>query len=191
MSDPTKQPKPKFRDERKDGLHKLTLKFEDGLRKITRSSPQPSRSRTPAPSNRQGLSPGATTILPPDHESAPRHVDHGEDSLKGAKTDTSDTVQSKPGSDLYIKLYLKSTHTLPDPGWQAWNIDGNTISELRVWGDRHGNSNWRQLADKIDQSLKSDTIKAVQDFIPDSPFPAKILVKALLSLRARWQLHNT
>jgi hypothetical protein len=96
--------------------------------------------------------------------------------------DTSDNVQSKPGSDLDINSHLKFTHALPDPDWQAWKIDGDAISELRVWGAGHGNSNWRKLADKIDQSLKSDTFKAVQDFIPDSPFPAKTLVKALLSI---------
>jgi hypothetical protein len=83
-----------------------------------------------------------------------------------------------------ISIFLTriSTHTFPDPDWQAWNIDGNAISELRVWGDGRGNSNWRKLADRIDHSLKSETLKAVQDFIPDSPFPAKTLVKALLSI---------
>jgi hypothetical protein len=91
-------------------------------------------------------------------------------------------VQSKPGSDLDINSHLKFTHTLPDPDWQAWKIDGDAISELRVWGAGLGNSNWRKLADKIDQSLKSETFTAVQDFIPDSPFPAKTLVRALLSI---------
>jgi hypothetical protein len=97
-------------------------------------------------------------------------------------SDTPDTAHRKPGSDRDINLYLKPTHTLPDPDWQAWNIDGNAISELRAWGAGHGGSNWRKLADKIDQSLKSETLKAVQDFIPDSPVPAKTLVKALLSI---------
>jgi hypothetical protein len=39
-----------------------------------------------------------------------------------------------------------------------------------------------KLAEKIDQSLNSKTIDALKNFIPDSPFPAKSLVKALLSL---------
>jgi hypothetical protein len=39
-----------------------------------------------------------------------------------------------------------------------------------------------KLAEKIDQSLNSKTIDTLKDFIPDSPFPAKTLVKALLSL---------
>ncbi|KAJ7820961.1 hypothetical protein B0H13DRAFT_1921052 [Mycena leptocephala] len=74
--------------------------------------------------------------------------------------DTPDTAQSKPGSDLDINPYLKSTHTLPDLDWEAWNIDGDPISELRAWG----------------------AVKDFQEFIPDSPFPAKTLVKALLSI---------
>ncbi|KAJ7925356.1 hypothetical protein B0H13DRAFT_2314565 [Mycena leptocephala] len=132
MSDHTKQPKPKLLDELQDGLHKFTLKVEDGWHKLTpkRSpapSPQPSRSTTPVPSNRQGSSPSATAILPASPESAPMRADNGEDSLKGAKTDAPDTAQSKPGSSL-------------------------------------------------------DTLDAVEDFIPDSPFPAKTLVKALLSI---------
>ncbi|KAJ7264566.1 hypothetical protein C8J57DRAFT_406022 [Mycena rebaudengoi] len=175
MSNP-KRPKP---NKLKDGWRKFSSKLS------LAPSPQPSRSTTPAPFNRQGWSTGATAISPPNPERAPRHVDNGEDSLKGgdtAKTDTSDTAHSKPSSDLdIINLCLKSTHTLSGPDWQAWNIDGNAISELRVWGDGRGNSNWRKLADKIDQSLKSETLEAVQDFIPDSPVPAETLVKALLS----------
>jgi hypothetical protein len=66
--------------------------------------------------------------------------------------------------------------------WEAWNINGDAISELRAWGAGHGNSKWRKLADKIDQSLKSETLEAIQDFIPNDPVPARTLVKALLSI---------
>ncbi|KAF7358159.1 hypothetical protein MVEN_00864200 [Mycena venus] len=97
-------------------------------------------------------------------------------------TDTSATAPAKLGSDRDINPYLKSTHTLPDPDWQAWKIDNKSISELREWGASHGDSNWRKLADKIHAALESKTLEAVQDFIPDSPFPAKTLVKALLSI---------
>jgi hypothetical protein len=69
-----------------------------------------------------------------------------------------------------------------EPDWEAWNIDGDAITQLREWGTAHGNSNWLKLAEKIDQSLKSKTIDTLKDFIPDSPFPAKTLVKALLGL---------
>jgi len=68
------------------------------------------------------------------------------------------------------------------PDWDLWNIDGDAITQLRKWGGAHGNSNWLNLAEKIDQSLNSKTIDTLKAFIPDSPFPAKSLVNALLGL---------
>ena len=70
----------------------------------------------------------------------------------------------------------------PTPDWDIWNIDGDAIIQLRKWGSAHGNSNWWKLVEKIDQSLKSKTIDTLKAFIPDSPFPAKTLVNALLNL---------
>jgi hypothetical protein len=61
-------------------------------------------------------------------------------------------------------------------------MDGDAIYKLREWGDGHGNSNWTKLANIINNCLKSETVTAAQDFIPDSPFPAKTLVKAVLSI---------
>jgi hypothetical protein len=70
----------------------------------------------------------------------------------------------------------------PTPDWQAWNIDGDAITQLCEWGSAHGNSNWRELAEKIDQSLNSKLINTLKAFIPDTPFPAKSLVNVLLGL---------
>ncbi|KAF7351607.1 Vegetative incompatibility protein HET-E-1 [Mycena sanguinolenta] len=161
----------------KDRAHKFTQKLSPA------PSRRQSRNTTPAPSNKQDSesSPATTLISPFIPESAPRQVDYGEDSSRGMKAVA--TAQSKPGIDRDIDLYSKSTDTwLSEPDWQAWNIDGYTISELRAWGDNHGDSNWRKLADKINESLKSRTLEAVLGFIPDSPFPAKTLVNALLSI---------
>ena len=69
-----------------------------------------------------------------------------------------------------------------EPDWEAWNIDGDAITQLSEWGAAHETSNWVKLATKIDKALKSKTIDVLKDFIPDSPFPARTLVKALLSL---------
>ncbi|KAF8187914.1 hypothetical protein K438DRAFT_1972608 [Mycena galopus ATCC 62051] len=101
MSDHPKQPNPKRRDKRKEKRRKKTQKH------ILAPSPQPSRSTTPAPSNRRGLSPGDTGILPSNPKSPPRGADKGADSLKGgntAKTDKSHTVQSIPGRTHNITL---------------------------------------------------------------------------------------
>ncbi|KAJ7240945.1 hypothetical protein C8J57DRAFT_1726924 [Mycena rebaudengoi] len=86
-------PMPYWRDERQDEQRKNTQK------RTPAPSPQPSRSTTPAPSNRRGLSPSATGILPFNPNSTLRGVDKGADSLKGGNTvkaDKSDTVQSMP-----------------------------------------------------------------------------------------------
>ena len=77
---------------------------------------------------------------------------------------------------------LTATQTNPTIEWKDWNIDGNAITELRAWGAAHENSNWIKLAETIDQSLKSKTLDALKAFIPDTPFPAKTLVEALLNL---------
>ncbi|KAJ7238953.1 P-loop containing nucleoside triphosphate hydrolase protein [Mycena rebaudengoi] len=95
MSDHPKQPKRNW-SELGDELHKSTRKRSPA------PPPQPSRSTTPAPSNKQGSSPGASAINP---ASAPSRVDPGEDLLKGSKPDTSDTAQSESGSDSDINPY--------------------------------------------------------------------------------------
>ena len=68
------------------------------------------------------------------------------------------------------------------PEWEAWNIDGDAIAQLRNWGNDHDGSKWLKLAEKIDQSLKSKTLDALKSFIPPSPIPAKTLVEGLLHL---------
>ena len=75
-----------------------------------------------------------------------------------------------------------TTQTNLTPESEAWNIGGDTITQLRKWGDDHKGSKWLKLAEKIDQSLKSKTLDALKGFIPDSPIPAKTLVEALLNL---------
>lgn len=75
-----------------------------------------------------------------------------------------------------------TTQTNPTPEWEAWDISGDAITQLRAWGTARGDSNWLKLAEMIDRSLKSKTLDALRGFIPDSPFPARTLVKALLNL---------
>ncbi|KAJ6448257.1 hypothetical protein C8R45DRAFT_172235 [Mycena sanguinolenta] len=94
----SKQPKPNPLNRFMGRFRKTTPKGSPA------TSPQPSRSTTPAPSDRHGPAPGASAILPPNPESAPKHVNNGEDALPGGntdKTDKSDTVQSMPGGPTY------------------------------------------------------------------------------------------
>ncbi|KAF8169716.1 hypothetical protein K438DRAFT_226272 [Mycena galopus ATCC 62051] len=174
-------PKPKLLTRLKKIPSKLKKAF--GRKGSPTPSRQASRGSTPPPSTRQESAPGAT-ISTPNPQSGPNHGNNGQDSLKGgdtAHTDIPDIAQSQPGSDLHINPYLEFTHTLP-PMWEAWNIDGDSISQLQAWGAGHESSKWRKLAEKIHDALESKTCEAIQEFIPDSPFPAKTLVKALLSI---------
>ncbi|KAJ7460420.1 hypothetical protein B0H11DRAFT_1872521 [Mycena galericulata] len=95
MSDHPKQPKATLVDRRRIPRKRNPAPY-----------PQPSRSTTPTPSNRQGSSPGASAILPRNPESAPRRVDNWEDSLKGGDTaktdDKSDTAQFMPVEQLIM-----------------------------------------------------------------------------------------
>ncbi|KAJ7331472.1 hypothetical protein DFH08DRAFT_785925 [Mycena albidolilacea] len=90
MSDHTEQPN--WRDKLSDRFRNLRQKLSPA------SSPQPSRSTTPAPAHRHGS--GATAIFPSNPvQSAPKDVDTGANSLTRGDTataDNSDTVQSMP-----------------------------------------------------------------------------------------------
>ena len=68
------------------------------------------------------------------------------------------------------------------PEWEAWNIEGDAIAQLRKWDNDHKDSKWRRLAEKIDQALKFKTLDTLKAFVPDTPIPAKTLVEALLNL---------
>ena len=68
------------------------------------------------------------------------------------------------------------------PDWEAWDIDGDAIIQLRKWGSDREGSKWFKLAEIIDRSLKSKTLDTFKAFIPDSPIPARTLVEALLNL---------
>ncbi|KAJ7928297.1 hypothetical protein B0H13DRAFT_2548709 [Mycena leptocephala] len=96
MSDHPNQPNPNRRDERKDERRKNTQK------RTLAPSPQPSRSTTPAPSDRR--------VLPSNPKSAPRGVDKGADSLKGGKTDNSDTAQFMPVPQELICMVFVTLH---------------------------------------------------------------------------------
>jgi hypothetical protein len=185
MSNPSKdkvQRKPKHRDKLdgfKDGFNKFRARFSPA------SSTQPSGTSTPDPSaqptssSTRGEAGGARSLSKPEIIITP--IDNGGDSSEasGVAAISKDTVDTQPKPDKDEKTVQGTTQTNPT---DLWNIDGDAITQLRKWGTAHKNSNWLKLAEKIDQSLKSKTIDTLKDFIPDSPFPAKTLVKALLNL---------
>ncbi|KAF7351626.1 hypothetical protein MSAN_01595200 [Mycena sanguinolenta] len=123
MSDPSKYSTPSARDKFKD-LCKFWETISQG------SSPQPSRSTTPAISNRHGSSPDPTAILPSDAGSAPRHADNAEDSLTGGGTTKTDKSKN-------YAVYVCSTTN-------AQNYSETQSSTLSVAISKHDTSTIQQ-----------------------------------------------
>jgi hypothetical protein len=68
------------------------------------------------------------------------------------------------------------------PPWQGWEPDSNFLSELCKWNIAHKDDKLPAVLAKVNNVLESNPLKAALEFIPDNPFPAKSLVKAIVSL---------
>jgi hypothetical protein len=68
------------------------------------------------------------------------------------------------------------------PPWQGWEPDSNFLHELHEWNKNHKDDKLPAVLAKVNNVLESYPLKAALEFIPDNPFPAKSLVKALMSL---------
>jgi hypothetical protein len=68
------------------------------------------------------------------------------------------------------------------PPWQGWKPDSNFLYELHKWNIAHKDEKLPAVLAKINSILESKPLEAALEFIPNSPFPAKSLVKALVSL---------
>ncbi|KAF7333557.1 hypothetical protein MSAN_02414700 [Mycena sanguinolenta] len=82
------------------------------------------------------------------------------------KTDAPDAAQSNP----------------TDSDSQTIGLEPGAIAKLKEWKTNNRNTKGRKLAKKIHDFLEWEVVTAAQDFIPDSPFPAKTLVKFLLTI---------
>ena len=68
------------------------------------------------------------------------------------------------------------------PPWQRWEPEPNFLNELQKWNNTHKNDKLPAVLAKVNSILESKPIEAALEFIPDSPFPAKSLVKAIINL---------
>ena len=66
--------------------------------------------------------------------------------------------------------------------WERWEPDSNFLSDLRKWNKTHENDKLPAVLDKVNSILESKSLEAALEFIPDNPFPAKSLVKAIINL---------
>jgi hypothetical protein len=68
------------------------------------------------------------------------------------------------------------------PPWQGWEPDPDFLYELHKWNIAHKDNKLLAVLAKVNSILESKPLEAALEFIPNSPFPAKSLVKAMVSL---------
>ena len=86
-----------------------------------------------------------------------------------APTDSGTTPSSKDSSRLA-------------PPWQGWEPDSDFLHKLYQWNIAHKDDKLPGVLAKVNSILESKPLQAALEIIPDQPFPAKSLVKAMTSL---------
>ena len=66
--------------------------------------------------------------------------------------------------------------------WQGWKPDPEFLHKLHEWNKKHKDDKLPAILAKVNSILESNSLQAALGFIPDNPFPAKSLVKAMISL---------
>ena len=68
------------------------------------------------------------------------------------------------------------------PPWQGWEPDQEFLYKLHEWDKKHKDEKLPAVLAKVNKVLELKSFQAALDCIPDNPFPAKSLVKAMISL---------
>ena len=68
------------------------------------------------------------------------------------------------------------------PTWERWEPDSKFLNDLQKWNIANEKSKLPAVLEKVNSVLESKPLQAALEFIPDSPFPAKALVKTMVSL---------
>jgi hypothetical protein len=81
---------------------------------------------------------------------------------------------------LWTRISQKSYRTTSTPQIDPWELDAAFFATLSQWTLEHPESSLDRLLDKICVGI--DRGKELLELIPDSPFPARGLLKALFHL---------
>ena len=68
------------------------------------------------------------------------------------------------------------------PPWQGWEPNSDFLYQLRKWNIAHKDEKLPTVLAKVNSILESNPLQVTLEFIPDNPFPAKSLVKAMINL---------
>jgi hypothetical protein len=82
---------------------------------------------------------------------------------------------------LIVGLSSKDPSRLAPP-WRGWEPDSKFLYELHKWNIAHKDDKLPAVLAKFNSILESKPLQAALEFIPNSPFLAKSLVKAMVSL---------
>ena len=66
--------------------------------------------------------------------------------------------------------------------WQGWEPDSSFLCKLHKWNIDHKDNKLPVVLAKVNSVLESKPLEIGLECIPDQPFPAKSLIKALVSL---------
>jgi hypothetical protein len=80
----------------------------------------------------------------------------------------------------YAKFILSDRSHLPLD--EDWKLDKKFFSDMRAWKDQHPESTLLKVMEKVNDAVSKNVPFA--DLVPDAPFPARGLVKALAHLLA-------
>jgi hypothetical protein len=83
---------------------------------------------------------------------------------------------------LLIVELSSEDHSRLAPPWQEWELDSNFFYELKEWNNAHKDDKLPVVLANVNSVLESKPFEVALEFIPNSPFPAKSLVTALVNL---------
>ncbi|KZP08520.1 hypothetical protein FIBSPDRAFT_938937 [Athelia psychrophila] len=81
---------------------------------------------------------------------------------------------------LWDKFQKDEQAKKPQSSLSSWELDPDFFKAMSQWTKKHPESSLKNVMDKIFSAIEDSA--DVMEFIPDSPFPARSLVKALVSL---------
>ena|SRR5258707_7252067 len=83
----------------------------------------------------------------------------------------------------YLKVYDFGRSRLPQlPQDENWKLDEKFFKDMHAWKNRHPNSTLLKVMERVNDAVAKNLPFA--ELVPDTPFPARGLVKALAHLLA-------
>ncbi len=80
------------------------------------------------------------------------------------------------------QLIDRIEHTQTPPEWDGWQVDQSSVTDLKTWFDRHGDTKWAKFAGEVNSALRSKAVAMLRDHIPDGILPIKSLANGIISL---------